>query len=473
MQLETDDDLQRMSSAVMAVLEKTGLRVEHPEVRRRLEALGGRVSHSDALVRFPEKVLLDVMTLFRDHPSRRAAREQTFPEEFTVGLGDGCFFLHDYKKNTRRKATEEDFIQIVRFCNATEEISGIHAPVELGGVPVPLMAVRMEMLLCLNTTLPCGVENNIPEQIPHLAAMRDVYNAYHDTPRQEGNAQGITSPLIFGKRAGRLLLEGMEYDFNHGIYTMPIAGANAPVTVQGCAVQGAAELLGAMSCVAACDPERLASGPLMLSGTMDMRTGKACFSSPGAMRQNVLVTEMFRRVHDVAAESNWPSYTDAVTPGLQCALERQAKLVFYTMHCGQPSFHVGDLDGASTFSPEQAVIDLDVSRSVWELAKPLAFDEESLAVSEIERVGADHGQTHLTTDFTLAHHRSAIWSPRVLPHDYWREGVGGTGEEAILAAAHEHYRKTVESYEPEPLPAGYERDLEKIMDRATEKLKDL
>ena len=75
MQLETDDDLQKMSSAVMAVLEKTGLRVEHPEVRRRLETLGGQVNHSDSLVRFPEKVLLDVMTLFREHPTRRAARD--------------------------------------------------------------------------------------------------------------------------------------------------------------------------------------------------------------------------------------------------------------------------------------------------------------------------------------------------------------------------------------------------------------
>ena len=51
--------------------------------------------------------------------------------------------------------------------------------------------------------------------------------------------------------------------------------------------------------------------------------------------------------------------------------------------------------------------------------------------------------------------------------------MGTTGEEAILAAAHEHYRKTVASYEPEPLPAGYERDLAKAMDRATEALKDL
>ena len=84
MQLETDADLKRMSSAVMAVLEKTGLRVEHPEVRRRLEALGGKVSYSDGLVRFPEKVLLDVMTLFREHPTRRAAREHIFPEKFEV-----------------------------------------------------------------------------------------------------------------------------------------------------------------------------------------------------------------------------------------------------------------------------------------------------------------------------------------------------------------------------------------------------
>ena len=471
--MERDEDLRKMSSAVMAVLQKTGLRVEHAEVRRRLAAMSAKVNDSDALVRYPEKVLLDTLALWRDHPIQKAAREAVFPEKFEAELGDGCFFLHDYKGKSRRKAMEDDFVQIVYFANSTEEITRIAAPVEIVSLSVSCMVVRMQALLYLNTTLPCGVENNIPEQIKHLAALRDVYNDYHDVPQEMGSGEGITSPLIFGERAGRLLLEGMKYGFAHGVYTMPIAGANAPVTVEGCAVQGAAEILGLMTCVAACDPEKLASGPLKLSGTMDMRTGKALFSSPGAIRQNVLVSEMFRRVHDVSVSSNYPWYTDAIEPGLQCALERQAKQVFYTAHSGQPVFHVGDLDGGSVFSPEQAVIDLDVSRSVWEMMKPLRFDGETLAVAEIERAGAEHGKTHLDSDFTLARHREVLWSPRVLPRDYWREGSEAASDARILEAAHEHCRKTVRAYEPPPLPKGFERDIEKVYRKAFDELKDL
>jgi len=468
----SEEDLGRMFAAVTAVLEKTGLRVEHPEVRRRLEAAGAHTSDTDALVRLPQKLLLDTLALYRGHPSQKALREAPFPETFSVSLGDGCFFLDDYESRTRRKATEADFVRVVHFANATEEITAIDAPMELGDAPVPLMVVRMLALLYLHTTLPCGVENNIPEQIPHLAALRDVYNHYHDVPAQLGNAQGITSPLIFGKRAGQLLLEGMKHDFAHGTYTMAIAGANAPVTVAGCAVQAAAELMGSMTCVAVCDPERLAS-MLVLTGTMDMRTGKALFASPGAVRQNMSVTELFRRLHGVEVSSNWPWYTDAVSPGLQCAMERQTKQLLYAAHSGRPVFHVGDLDGGSAFSPEQAVIDLDVSRGVWETLRPRPFDETSLAVDEIDRAGAAHGATHLATDYTLARHRAEIWSPRVLPHDYWRENGTATSEREILAASHEHYERTVAACEPAPLPKGFERDIVKVLGRAHDELGDL
>jgi len=462
-----------MSSAVMAVLERTGLRVERAEVRRRLAAMGAKAGESDAVVRYPEKVLLDTIALWRAHPVQKAARDAAFPERFEVGIGDGCFFLHDFERKTRRKATEKDFVEIVRFADATEELTSIAAPVEIGDVPVSVMVVRMQALLLLNTTLPCGVENNVPEQIKHLAALRDVYNEYHDAPQEMGSGLGITSPLIFGERAARLLLEGKQYGFSHGVYTMPIAGANAPVTVEGCAVQGAAEILGIMTCVAACDPEKLAGGPLMLSGTMDMRTGKALFSSPGAIRQNVLVSEMFRRVHGLVVSSNYPWYSDAVEPGLQCAMERQAKQVFYAAHCGHTLFHVGDLDGASVFSPEQAVIDLDVSRGVWEMLKPLRFDAETLAVAEIERTGAEHGKTHLDSDFTLARYRDCLWSPRVLPRGYWRETANEASESDVLQAAHEHYRKTVRAHESAPLPKGFAEDIEKVYRKAYDELKDL
>jgi len=471
MEMTDSENLKKVFTKVVGILEKTGFRVEHEEVRKRLEAYGANVSHSDGCVRMSENVQLKTLALYGKHQAQRI-QENSFPEKFSASMGDGCFFIHDFKGNTRRKATENDFIDIVRFANAAHCIDSLDAPVEIDGVPTSVMVVRMLMLLYLNTALPCGVENNIPEQVPYLAALRDIYNNYHDNPNRLCNAQGVTSPLIFGERAGRLLFEGMKYDFAHGIYTMTIAGGNGPVTVEGCAVQAAAELLGMMTCIAACDPEKLAS-ILVLTGTMDMRTGKARFGSSGAIRQNMLVSEMFRRLHGVEVSSNWPWYTDALVPGFQCALERQRKQILYTAHSGIPVYHVGDLDGASTFSPEQAVIDLDVSQGVWEFFKPLQFDEESFAVAEIEAVGAEHGKTHLDSDFTLDNFRSTLWSPRVMPRGYWSEGIGGVCEADVLEAAHAYYNEKLRSYEPEPLPDGLERDIEKTYAKAFDDLKGL
>lgn len=467
--LADEAHLRRMFDGACAILGKTGMRVTHPVVLDRLEAFGAKVDKTHKHVRFSEKVIAKTLEAVRNSERQRNYTKPTFPARFEVSLGDACFFLWDHEKRTRRKATKQDFVNIIHFANAREEITHIDAPVEIRGMDVRTMVVEMLATLYLNTTLPCGVENNIPQQVKWLAELHKVA-ADHGRPATSGNnAQGITSPLTFGDRAAELMIQGSEYGFRGGLYTMAIAGANAPASIEACATQAAAELLGGWACVLATDPHKV-FGTLVLTGTLDMRTGKACFASPGAIRQNILVAEMFKAICGIHVRANWPWYTDAVVPGYQCALERQAKILAYAAYEGAPEFHVGDLDGASVFSLEQAVLDLEMCRYVYQMLKPANMSQEQLALDEIDYIGVDPGKTHVDTDYTLKHFRENLYQPLLTPHPYWSEGMAGPSEKDVLGRAHQDWKKTLNAYEPEPRSEGLRRDIEKVMVRAREEL---
>jgi len=449
--IATSDDLEKMYDAALGILETVGMRVTHETTLQRLAAYGARVSRADRIVKMPAKVVEKAVAAMKRASRTPGPREGRFTETLSVGMGDGCFFLWDHERKTRRKATKEDFITTVAFADAVPEVGGFSAPVEIGRIPVPMMVLEMQALCHIHSAKPSGVENNIPEQVKYLAEMHRIVGDYREQAGGLGNAQGVTSPLTFGDRASELYLEGGKYGFGGGTYTMPIAGANAPVTVEGCATQAAAELLGAWTCLMAMDENRRV-GTLCLTGTADMRTGKACWSTPGAIRQNCLVATMFIEVVGVPISLSWTWYTDAVRPGYQCAIDHLTKILAMAPQLGAISFQLGDLDGASVFSLEQAVLDLDVYRAAWELYRPARFDDETMAVAEIERIGLDHGTTHMATQFTLERFRDALWMPDVIPHAYWKENMKGVSEADVLNDAHVRWKQIVAEHEPYRAP---------------------
>ncbi|MFH0963337.1 MAG: trimethylamine methyltransferase family protein [Planctomycetota bacterium] len=468
--IATTDDLHKMYDAALGILATVGMRVTHETVLSRLEAYGARVSRTDCIVRFPTKVVEKAVEAIRKAMGRRdLPSERPFDDAFHASLGDGCFFLHDFEKNTRRKATREDFIATVRFADALPEVSSFAAPVEIGRLPIETMVIEMQALCYLNSAKPSGVENNIPEQVKYLAELRKILRDYRPNIGADCNAQGVTSPLTFGDRAAELYIEGGKYDFNSGVYTMAIAGANAPATIEGCATQAAAEILGAWTCLMATDENRRV-GSLILTGTIDMRTGKACWASPGAIRQNCLATTMFNEVLGVPMGLDWTWYTDAVVPGYQCALDRVMKMLAMAPQKCSTAFHLGDLDGASLFSLEQCILDLDVCRGVFELYRPAKMTDTRMAVPEIERIGAQHGKSHMETDFTLEHFRETLWMPTVIPHAYWKEGLTGVSETDVLQHAHSRVQDILARHEPYQAPAPMSKAIQKVLEKASAEL---
>ena len=171
----TSNDLRKMYDAAIGILQTVGMRVTHETVLDRLEAYGAKVSRVDRVVKIPANVIDKAIAAIKKASGKYSpAQEGPFAERFEVSLGDGCFFLYDFEKKTRCKATRDDYISTVRFADAVPEVTQFAAPVEIGDVPVPMMVLEMQALSYLHSAKPSRVENNIPEQVKYLDELHKI-----------------------------------------------------------------------------------------------------------------------------------------------------------------------------------------------------------------------------------------------------------------------------------------------------------
>ena len=259
----------------------------------------------------------------------------------------------------------------------------------------------------------------------------------------------------------------MDHGYDRFAFSsMPIAGANAPVTAAGCAVMGLAELLGGRLVALFINPEKPLIGSL-ISGTMDMSSGKPSFCSPQAIIQDILIWSVFQRLYGVDhGVERKASYVNAKVPGLQCAYERTFKQMTLASATGRLGLHLGSLDGAAIFSPEQAMIDLDLSRGLWEFFRGVPLDEDSLALDLIDRVGIGEGRSYLDTEHTFEHYREALWMPQLLDVSMWRDGQEAGREGRMLERAGQKWRALVEAWEQPEVDADLLAGVHRIVERA-------
>ena len=104
-------------------------------------------------------------------------------------------------------------------------------------------------------------------------------------------------------------------------------------------------------------------------------------------------------------------YTDAKYPGAQSMLEKLARF-WLIARTGRVNFPVGLLNYGRAFSPEQALLDLEVARIIQEASKAIPVTPETLCLDEIRSVGI--GGTFLAEEHTLANMRKVVWYPSLM-----------------------------------------------------------
>jgi len=475
-----------LHAGILRVLETTGLQIRGEFLLHALADAGCRVDFRQRRAWFrPDFVEKQIAAqagryrLVRSslwYPHCRSMPEQdvAWPDDFVVDFGHGAPWYADYAQNRYRPATLQDQLEMIRLGNALPEVKAVNAPFICSDFDPRLETIESARALILNTGKPGWVGTSCGREVKYLAELAALAtdgrpSVLRSQPPFFVHAYCTTSPLKLGPRSCEVLEQALPYRFPVNFASMPIMGSTTPVTPAGSVVVAGAEILGAITAASLLAPDAFFYST-SITGEMDMKTTRVCYSTPAAVLTDAALHQLFRAryglVHCVE-----PAYIEAKAPGLQASFMR----IFRQLALGctaSLSLPIGLLDNGSAFSPVQAMLDLDTNRALYGFARGLEVNEDTMALNLINDLGFCERGSYLESEHTLEHFRSVLWDPLFLERRYRAESEGLRGaDEPLLRKADCGWRELVASsaagYEREP---GFRAEVERIVEAARREL---
>ena len=461
----SEDELEAIHTASLAVLRDTGMEFLHPTARRMWAEAGAKVDGDR--VRFDPEMVTELVA--------------TAPGEFVLHAPDPARHLPMGGRNVafgavasppnaadraggRRTGNREDFRRLVMLGEVLNSVAfqgGYPVePVDVHASVRHLVATR-DLLTLTGKALHCyslGAQRNL-DCLEMVRIVRGVSEDDLETQPSIFTVVNCNSPL----RLDTPMLEGiLQYSARNQVVAVTpftLAGAMAPVTVAGAVVQQNAEALAG---IAFCQLVRPGS-PVIYGGftsNVDMQSGAPAFGTPEYMQAVLLGGQLARR-YGVPYRSSNVCAANAVDA--QAAYESVFSLWAVVMGGAHMVMHgAGWMEGGLQACYEKMVIDADMIGMVGEFLRPLATDADSLAVEAIDEVGP--GGHFFGTAHTLARYRDAFFKPMVSD---WRnyESWAEAGSPTALDHAERLVGELLATYQPPTLADDVRAELDDFTDR--------
>ena len=470
------DALERIHHASLAILERPGMRIMEPSLLDALGRAGGKVDLGTQEVRFPRQLVTEVL----DSIKAEAQAGRTFPVlngvvssrtdgRVAAKFGGACCSLYDWEQGGTREPTTTDVVRMLRLGDAIPEVAHVGNPVihmrDDDGRPIPphLKPVKTAALVAKHTSRPYTCEVWSPEslefQIEIGCVVKGGWRRFQEDPVFI-TAKETISPLTLPREDGQILAALARRGLPCLIIPMPISGASCPVTPAANVALANAEILGAMTALRCLEPScRVAGG--VISGVMDMRSGAALFAAPEAILQDVALSRLYSELYGLDLGIG-AGYIDAKHPGAQAAMEKGLKMAASFM-LGKTNYPVGILEGGKTFCPEEALVELELAKAMHKAYGSIDTGDEALAVDAIREVGI--AGNFLAHEHTAGHFRDVL-----LLSDLFDRGPGASRD--MLDRAHDQCREILDASEPYALPDDQAQEIDRIVARAEQTLKE-
>jgi trimethylamine--corrinoid protein Co-methyltransferase len=262
------------------------------------------------------------------------------------------------------------------------------------------------------------------------------------------------NPLYLGRDYAEQILMACDFAIPIDIPVMSIVGLTSPVTLAGTLAQTLAEELGTATLIQTARPGHQMSffiDPVVAN----MRTGQALTAAPesgllvGAICQ--IGTELFGLPTEAVG-----LYSDGYS-GAQTMAHKVQSVMFQALSGGKLFVGAGCIEGITTLSPAQLVIDDELMAIAGRWVKGITVDEQTLAVDILADVGPRGG--FLSEEHTVRHLRSGEFVKLALAE---REGRRETWEIAGRPTLESRARERAIEILP-PLPDEVLREIASIM----------
>ena len=464
----TDDQVDTIHDASLRILEKTGIRYDSEDARKRLLNAGAAAHPTrKGVIVFPRSMVEDSIG--------KVSQRNTFPardrrwdveydgEHMFPYAGGGDPKIIDLETGRPRHSTYRDVEMAARLGDALENNHFASSLVMANDVPPELLVLKtMEAAMKNSGKTAAGYAPN-KETVDYLVKMWACVSGGTEELRKRplfSLGGSPSSPLTFGERNCEVLLRSVEHGIPFTALPCPICGETGPMSLGGALAQQNAEQLGGVMLIQTVTT----SLPTIYSGRvciMDPRSGRDLWGIPEEALVSAAIVQLARKYKMVSDTNGMAS--DITRWDMQMGYEQMMTALIPALAGAESISGLGSgWEGASSL--EMMVINNEVFNDISRIIRGIRTDELRLDTELIDKVGhmgSFLGERHTMDNIRKGEVRvSSLWDRRS------SEKAAKEGFKPIQDTAKDVVRKTLLEHQPEPLDRNVARGIEQVVKEA-------
>jgi trimethylamine--corrinoid protein Co-methyltransferase len=457
------EEIQKIHSATLDVIERTGVRFPSRKAMEIWESHGASVDWESQIVKAPGQLIESALASAPPAYilAARDPRHDLDLDGFHVYLGtDGCGVeVIDIHSGIRRRSKLQDVADIARVGDCLEEIAFHWVAVSAQDCPPETRGLHELCAIWENSTKHAQTESIYSEREARAAVeMAAAISGGRDALRSRpvlSLMQCTTPPL--GQDGGSLdaALVGAEAGIPVGFMTMAACLTTGPATLAGNLVVGNAEVISALALIQIAYP----GAPVYYAAAQtasDLRTGSYTGGGPEDFLFGAATNQLADFYNIPLSMGSFA--TGAKEPNWQAGIENSLSTFMASIVVSDMLLGVGLLHGSRIWSYEQMLLDCEIYRVVQKTLAGIPVNEDTLALDVIHSVGP--GGNFLSQKHTRKYMRD-LWVPRFFdrrPYETWEEKGDGPRDWARSQAL-----QILEEHQPEVLERRLSAELQRII----------
>jgi trimethylamine--corrinoid protein Co-methyltransferase len=416
-------------TAALEILEKTGVKMEHPEARKMLLDAGAKSFDNDwlripaylaeqALQTAPRQIVL------YDQNGQKALDLRD--DHFYYGTGSDTTFTLDLESGQRRRCVLNDTGRFARLVDGLARIDfamSMSNPQDIPNVDYIYVYTFAEMLR--NTNKPIVFIADRKEDIKVVYELACLVADGEDNFQQKPfllNYSEAISPLRFPANVVDKLIFCAQKQIPICLPSGSNAGGGAPITLAGAMALGIAENLVGLIIHQKIQP----GAPFLFApnvSALDMKSAVVSYGCPEWSLTQAALADMRDELYGLPIWS-FGGASDSKSVDAQAGAEAMFSITTAMLSRCNLIHDVGYLEYGNTSSLEMVTMADELIAMVRHFTQGILVNEDTLALDALQRVkDAGAKGIFLTDDHTFDHFESALFLPELLDRsrfDTWQ-----------------------------------------------------
>jgi trimethylamine--corrinoid protein Co-methyltransferase len=454
-------------TAALEILEKLGIKMEHPGALQMLAGAGCEVSDG-GWVKVPSHL---VATALGSAPRQIALYDQLGNKAMPLvdnnpfyGTGSDATFTIDLVSGQRRRTVLSDVANFARLVDALDNISFSMSMSNPDDVPIESIYVHAFAEMVRNSNKPIVFIADSGRDLAMIYEIACLVAGGEDGFRTRPfilNYSEAISPLRFPANVVEKLVFCAEKKIPVCLPSGSNAGGGAPVTLAGAMALGIAENLAGLVV-----HQMAGRGSPFLFGpnvsVLDMRSTVVSYGCPEWSLTQAALADMRDEIYGLPIWA-YAGASDAKVMDAQAGAEAMFSIATAMLSRSNLIHDVGFLEYGNTSSLEMVTMANELVAMSRSFVEGIPVNEETLALPAVERVAkGGPGSIFLTDDHTFEHFMEAHFLPCLLDrsrYDAWE----GAGAQDLYKRCNAEAARILSEHQVQPKPDDVLKGIDRIV----------